>query len=339
MYNMDGSFLQSTPESDHPLANPFYSNPSFSMSSSLFPQQPTAVPKVTLTKFSGYTHEDGAKFLNEFISYCTFNSIFDDARKVAAFHLHLTGPALIWFNSLKSTDKQAWLSVHQHYVKQYANLDVFDPALVAEAEIFENLTLLPHQQIEDFHSNVLEKGTKLGKSQRDLISRFVNGLPGQLAFFVRARNISTLKDALTSAKLGEAYGYRGETVVSAVKRRPKPEATVPDDSYASLEKKIAELTERLSTMETHKQDSHTVKHLDRQRDTSAITCYKCSGSGHVERRCNWTGYGTSNPTKKCQICDQFGHIGKQCRRFRQYGHNRQTNSQGNAPSGPRNVRP
>ena len=55
---------------------------------------------------------------------------------------------------------------------------------------------------------VLEKGTHLGKSDRDMSNKFINGLPSQLAFFVRASCIHNFRDALHSAKIGEAHGYR-----------------------------------------------------------------------------------------------------------------------------------
>ena len=49
--------------------------------------------------------EDASKFLVEFESYLTLSTIEPDSpRAVAAFHLHLTGPALIWFNNLTIKD-------------------------------------------------------------------------------------------------------------------------------------------------------------------------------------------------------------------------------------------
>lgn len=38
------------------------------------------------------------------------------------------------------------------------------------------------QPLEDFYSIILEKGKKLGKPERDLMNKFVDGLPQQLAF-------------------------------------------------------------------------------------------------------------------------------------------------------------
>jgi hypothetical protein len=51
-------------------------------------------------KFGGYPHENASQFIAEFESYATLHYIklCEDSRKIAAFHLHLSGPALTWFN-------------------------------------------------------------------------------------------------------------------------------------------------------------------------------------------------------------------------------------------------
>ena len=46
-------------------------------------------------------HVDDTIFLAEFESYLSLSAIAPDLpRAVAAIHLHLTGPAPIWFNNL-----------------------------------------------------------------------------------------------------------------------------------------------------------------------------------------------------------------------------------------------
>ena len=54
--------------------------------------------------FSGYPHENALTFLQEFESYSLmFNLDHDDSRKIAAFHLHLQGPARSWFDSISNS--------------------------------------------------------------------------------------------------------------------------------------------------------------------------------------------------------------------------------------------
>ena len=57
-------------------------------------------------KFSGYSQDNASKFLSEFQIFATHHGLDNSPeRKVAAFHLHLQGPALQWFDSLESVLK------------------------------------------------------------------------------------------------------------------------------------------------------------------------------------------------------------------------------------------
>ena len=65
--------------------------------------------RITISKFSGISSENPEKFLQDFSTYCILNCLHndaDDTRKCAAFHLHLTGPALVWYNTLDQIIQQ-----------------------------------------------------------------------------------------------------------------------------------------------------------------------------------------------------------------------------------------
>ena len=126
-------------------------------------------------------HEDASKFMKEFDSYLTLSSIDEESpRAIAAFHLHLSGPALIWFNNLAVKD--SWKTVKAAFMNEYCNV-VNNLSLIAESVAFDNLKLGSTQAIEDFHSVVLDKGRRLHKSDTDMTNKFIAGLPSQLAFF------------------------------------------------------------------------------------------------------------------------------------------------------------
>lgn len=77
-----------------------------------------------LKKFSGYMHEDGVKFLSEFESYLKLSGVTDNERIIAAFHLHLKGPALTWYHTLMIKD--SWPAVKVEFQKEYGN-NINDP--------------------------------------------------------------------------------------------------------------------------------------------------------------------------------------------------------------------
>ena len=78
--------------------------------------QPISLSDRIIKKFAGYMHENASKFLSEFESYLMLSGIdpsIDSARAIAAFHLHLQGPALTWFNALPM--KITWTSVKHDF--------------------------------------------------------------------------------------------------------------------------------------------------------------------------------------------------------------------------------
>ncbi|KAJ8298553.1 hypothetical protein KUTeg_023896 [Tegillarca granosa] len=43
--------------------------------------------------------------------------------------------------------------------------------------------------------------------------------------------------------------------------------------------------------------------------------FRCGGKDHLQRPCFWTGVGKPDPTIRCLICSQYGHIAVQCGKF------------------------
>ncbi|MCG8047544.1 MAG: hypothetical protein N0E48_18270 [Candidatus Thiodiazotropha endolucinida] len=278
--------------------------------------------RISLRKYSGYPSEDPDQFLSDFTAYCTFSRISGtDNRKVAAFQLHLQGPAQTWFCCLDEDVKGDWETLKDAFEQQYCVANN-PPVLLVETEQFNNLKLQPNHQIEDYFCKVIEKGNKIQKSDQEILLKFIQGLPDQLAFFVRAGNPSDVQAALTSAKMGEAFGYRFSSGLTSKGNQPATAsvaaATRADDRITSLEQtvnKLGDTIERL--LVSPKQDLRDTSHNSGRNSISANSarvCYNCSCSGHIRRRCNLAS-GTPNPNSTCQLCSQRGHAATQCKLF------------------------
>ena len=250
------------------------------------PNLPISI-KVELTKFHGFTSENAVKFLHEFESFCVLQNLSDNPRKIAAFHLHLKGPALVWFNALDLTDKLAWTVLKDAFQKQYLSRNMSNPAFIAESAIFDSLTLQNGMAIETFHSQILEKGSRLEKPERDLTAKFINGLPDQLAFFVRAANPVNLQSAFQQAKLGEAYGYHQSLNPISVA------AIQPASSMASTLNKLIERLDRLERKESNEKSDRRRPSTDRRENKAPITRFTCNGPKHRKFECNWNQKGKS----------------------------------------------
>lgn len=282
---------------------------------------PLFAPRQVQT-FHGYAHEDPFKFIQEFNSYVVLHGLEGrDVQIVAGFHLHLAGPALTWFNQLSATTVLTWRRLRQAFEEQYLSTDPsLNPQIIADSELFNTTMLKEGQPIEDFHSILVQKGQRLQKSDVEIMNRFIDGLPHQLTLYVRTGRPTSLNEALSQAKMGEAYKLRytpmspyppAQTVpapvpatVTAPAMVQAAETTRTSSSQRSLENRMEALEATLSSLLSLSQPS--------QQRKQTFTCFKCKGQGHAKSSCKWNGKGSSKPEVKCQMCEQFGHIAREC---------------------------
>ncbi|CAG2250394.1 CHST15 [Mytilus edulis] len=333
----------------------------------------TSIPRIVHTaimeklapcrKFGGYPHENGLVFLREFDSFATLHNImpYENQRRIAAFHLQLTGPALTWFNSLTFNDKSSWEKLNELFKRKYVNLDWQSPTIMLENEVFEHIKLSPGQALEDFYCQLVEKAQLLHKADHDILTKFIKGLPEKLAFFVRAGNHKDSNGALSSAKMGEAYGYRldDEISVSAIKQQITPKAVAEQNPSVvhELKSQIQDLTSAIQKLsaqseqprqqpQNRRQNYQNFRQSDypkEQRDYNLnrrpenrppFYCHACKGPQHFRRDCMWDGEGQANPSSQCQLCSQYGHSASHCLRFsRQQGNRQNPGDTRHAPSG------
>lgn len=268
---------------------------------------PPISDRVPMRKFGGYTHEEGTKFLEEFESYITFNGLhFDPSpqRKIAAFHMHLIGPARVWFHALDSASKSSWTELEKAFREKYTVTDSLDPALLVESASFHRLKWHPGQPLEEYHSIILEKGLKLGKPMRDMVYQFIEGLTPSLAFFVRSGMCTDLQSALLRARSGEASGY-----CNGVPGMLNPPLVAAVSKSETQKSDIEELKSQVQALTSLVQGLQVSPQKD---STSSTHCYRCKGMGHRQRDCRWTGHGESRPQDTCQLCNQRGHVATQC---------------------------
>ncbi|CAC5422446.1 unnamed protein product [Mytilus coruscus] len=115
----------------------------------------------TCSKFHGYPQDNGNTFLTEFESFFTLHGLSEfnltDKRMLAAFQLHLKGPALTWYNSLSDESKSDWKSVRILFKEKYVNFCGHWANALMHSEILQNLTLSSGQSLEDFSCQIYEK--------------------------------------------------------------------------------------------------------------------------------------------------------------------------------------
>ena len=193
-------------------------------------------------------------------------------------------------------------------------------------EIFQNIRLSSGQAIEDFYCNLVEKAQILSKPEHEVLSKFINGLPDKMAFFVRAGNPTTLQAALTSSKMAEACGYRTEAIsTQAIKSETKAvtdsKTEIDDlkDQIKTLTSMVANITVKTNDNQRpnyRRQDYRQASNYPPRQDSRE--CYGCRGQGHIHRDCNWTKTGPPNQSATCQLCSQQGHTAQFCKTLQQF---------------------
>ena len=294
--------------------------------------------RIPSERFSGYPAEDAERFLSNFKAYASFSNLETyDRRQAASFQLHLERPAQSWFASLENDITCHWDSLCGAFRQKYISSDN-RPILLVETEHFMNLRLLPHQQIENYYSKIMDNGRQIHKTAKDILLKFIEGLPPQLAFFVRARNPEDIQAALTASKLGEAYGYRASlpssssfTTTQHHQNKPirttlestEPVPSVPvhnvcaaqspvGDRMSRLEQRLDSLCNQIQKLNTDSKENQS---------WAMPSCHSCQGRGHFKRDCNLAS-GSSDPSVQCQLCVQFGHTSINCRKYQRSGNER-----------------
>ena len=121
---------------------------------------------------------------------------------------------------------------------------------------------MPQENSQQFANRVLEKGTKLGKSDRDLLTQFIRGLPTPITIHTIAENTDTFDGATRIATLFETAQTFGQ-----------------DDSAVTLQ-----------------QQGTNVKEQNFNIVDSRIHCAYCKKDSHHISECHHRQY--SNPRRQ-----------------------------------------
>ena len=273
---------------------------------------------------------DAERFMSNLLAYSVLNCIeTNDFRKVAAFQLHLDGPAQSWFVCLDDNNKNTSESVSAAFKDKYLS-ENNKPIIVMEMEQFLSLHLLPHHHIEDYFSKIMDKGRRLGKHSQEILLKFIERIPSQLAFFCSSREPRRHSGRTDSCKVGGSLwlqGYStshnntpGTTHSSGQQTLPVPVNVCAanriraDDRFCELEEKLDSLYSQFQALNTGKKESCR---------SSAVTCHSCKGQGHYKRQCNWAR-GQCDSQSQCQLCEQYGHTGLNCAKYQHSGNARRS---------------
>ena len=260
-----------------------------------------------LHSFSGNPEQDAEVFLNNFkLVAGVLDWNFD--KQPGIFHMCLQGTAKIWFQQLDIPTSTNIEKIFSAFLFKFKPLG---PDWRREA-CFLSLRQMPQENSKQFANRVLEQGTKLGKSDRDLLTQFIRGLPTPNRIHTIAQDTDTFDGATRIATLFETaqtFGQDDSTVTLQ-----QQGTSVKEQNFNIVDSRIlcaycrkdghhiSECHHRQynnhrrqhpysaqwnRTQHNPPQKGPTNRRTNKLRSVYYdILCYNCNGTGHIARDCH-----------------------------------------------------
>ncbi|CAG2185803.1 unnamed protein product [Mytilus edulis] len=209
-------------------------------------------------KFGGYPHENAFQFLSEFESYAVLHHILpeEDARKIAAFHLHLCGPALTWFNTLPADNKQLWQTFEQVYKKQYIDIDFRSPTILLEGHHSDSANCLAAAKMGEAYGYRKDEAPLVAA-----VTKSANNTPAAV------KDLNNFKTDVVSELQGQINSLT-----------------------QAVSKLATNFSQQLDNSRDVKENDRFSRPRNRDRQVYQYDrglCRKCQAPGHFARACNW----------------------------------------------------
>ena len=117
--------------------------------------------------------------------------------KITYLGFNLTENAGVWFSTLPTTVKDSWDALKDAFKAQFIESE---SRLILQSRL-QNCKMGPGDSIEDYYSNILSLGSKLGRAEEDIASAFLNGLPMGMQDFILTTDNHSMSNYLNRARL------------------------------------------------------------------------------------------------------------------------------------------
>ena len=253
--------------------------------------------------FHGFDEEDGREFLRNFEDFCSLEEVGpnQDAKKLNLFKLLMKGVASIWVTQLPDDAYQTYDDLKRLFTVRYIDPFISGSRLSEEARL-RSRRLKKSETIHALYTDLVLRGSKLGKTDRDLLTYFIDAVPTEYKTMIIAADPDTLEKAVKIAQSAEAiYGSQDEEVKSR-KSRPtlsrlqvidedeNEETSVANEPLLNAIKGLQEQVSKMAVNSSVQKDSQATtpsQKVNRNPDRP-LTCYGCGRPGHIRRECRST---------------------------------------------------
>ena len=193
---------------------------------------------------------------------------------------------------------------------------------------FQSLRQMPQERAQQFANRVLEKSTKIGKSDKDLMNQFVRGPSNECRTHSIALGPNSFAQAAQTASLLESAKTFGQDDSAAVLQ--KQETNTPNQDTRTLKQVNSKLKCAYWRREGHHiSECHTRESNNRWRQQSNNTQWaeqpqqRPQQGGHNRQPNNLRSV---NSDIVCYSCNGRGHFARDCRRLQNQRPNYQSNN-------------
>ena len=227
-------------------------------------------------------------FLEEFEAYSSVVG-YSDNDKLAEFSLYLRGSAHIYYANLEGEIKNDYDRLTKAFNQKYEN---FDELIFIDQELGDRRQG-QDEPIDKYIEDIARLCWRLEKNPEEHKLALIRGFKHSIKEYVLPKRPSTVLECEIEAKLAERL----------VKMKNDNQVNC---AMANLDKRIEDLTKRVSEMKVDSTSKMTPVNVQRER-LPVPKCNKCSGFGHNAMNCRQNGQ------LKCHGCGRIGHLRRNCR--------------------------
>ena len=244
--------------------------------------------------FKGEEGDDPHMFLRKFENYLSMRNINPDIdwnKTRALFYQHLQGPAEAWFAGIPKMGEKtigqrivlsplgSWGSLKEAFIARFAS----QTGILMKKLAFEERILQKGERVSSYLDDLLVKGRQLNKSDEEISSTMLRGVPKAWRNFVWGFGVTGLLEVMEKLKIAEAtipLPKEGGLALAAAQQPTWDEVNsrATRDYGREFDRLVSKIEGRIDNFEARGQP---FKNPDEE-----ITCFGCGGKGHIRRDCS-----------------------------------------------------
>lgn len=254
-------------------------------------------------KFKGLSSENETLWISRFDNYTKLCN-HTEQMKCYVFRSLMTEQAESWFEELPEETKQDYDLIKQAFIDHFSNTQL---SWVKERDFITRLQK-PDESVESYLADLRQKGSRLRKTPKEMLTVFLNGLLPELQKNVVLHQPSTLAEAAQQAKLCESVQNIGQAQAGPDVQK---QLDKQNEMIAILTAKITDLTSGINGIQSQSHQPQASfqarpRYPNQPSKPNGPECGRCGYKHNPKQVCPATG-------QRCNRCQSMNHFARKCR--------------------------